>query len=146
MDRFWQCLQEFKKRQRFLGLKSLASFPTIFLFVISPFLIVSIDETIYSQEFQFHYDDLLSVRLKYQRSFRKYEGTLDLYFTYLKQYQLLFQQLHDFKYKYQQVKPLDLLFFQGFFRYFFLVVYDKGVQSSCEFPRSLISRSVVVLK
>jgi hypothetical protein len=106
IERFCKCLEEFKKRQTFLGKKLLFVLFLSLLFCLPLALSLSfhsLDETIYSPEFQFHYDDLLSVRLKFQRSFRKYEGTLDLYFTYLKQYQHLFQQLYDFRQKYQQV-------------------------------------------
>lgn len=66
-------------------------------------IVIVVDELLQNQDFKYQYDDLLSIRLKFQRSYNKYENSLEQYYQYLTQYADVLQQISDFREKYCQV-------------------------------------------
>lgn len=62
-----------------------------------------IDELIANKIFQSEYEDLLSLRLKFQRKLEKYEGSLDRYYDGLVQCLEVLQRLEEFQQDYCQV-------------------------------------------
>ncbi len=76
-----------------------------------------------TKEFQHQYEELNNIRLRFQRSFKKYEILLQNYSMYLMKYQAILQRVHDFKEVYKHVRPLEAylspsLIFFSFFLYF----------------------------
>lgn len=79
------------------------------IYNLFPVIVIVVDELLQNQDFKYQYDDLLSIRLKFQRSYKKYENSLEQYYQYLTQYADLLQQISDFREKYCQVSSSRFL-------------------------------------
>lgn len=102
-DRFTLCLQEYRRIEQFLGNSRDLRQRRSLLLLTRSFDLWSVDDLVQSHEFQYQYEDLLSIRLKFQRSFKKYESSLDQYQQYLTQHAETLQQISDFRSKYTKV-------------------------------------------